>query len=124
MQRKISRPVSNEFPVWQDLLQARLQARAGKWISQVFPNNNIRRIMEQFGKKLPARRLRLKIISSATAMLHEDHFAGLSMDLASELIDARYHAVQVMLGFTIEHPNLHVDDQQCVHRVRPNRSAA
>jgi len=49
-------------------------------------------------------------------MLDKDHAAGPFADLGGEPIDALDDTAEVVFGFPVEEPNLHVDDKHCVHR--------
>ena len=68
-------------------------------------------------QKRPARRARHEIVFRATAMLHENHHAGPFAYLRGEPVDALDDAAQIVLRLAIEEPDLHIDDDQCVHRV-------
>ena len=110
---EIRRPSGNEQPIRCDLFQSCLQISLRERIVQAFADDNVGRIAEQFGKKLPAGCLRLKIVS--VAMLDEDYFAGITTDLGGEAVDALCNAAQVVFGVALEQPHLHVDDEHCVH---------
>jgi hypothetical protein len=112
---EISCPSGDQHPIRRDLLQARLQVRPGEWIIQVLPDNDITGISQQFGKKCPARRLRLEIVALAATMLDKNHRAGLFADLGRKLVDAFDDAGQIVLGLPIEESDLHIDDKHCVH---------
>jgi hypothetical protein len=112
---EISCQSGDQDPIRRDLLQARLQVRPGEWIIQIFADNNVTGISQQFGKKRPARRLRFEIVALAATMLDKDHRAGLFADLGRKLVDAFDDAGQIVLGLPIEESDLHIDDKHCVH---------
>jgi hypothetical protein len=53
-------------------------------------------------------------------MLHKDYCARPIADLGGKPIDAFDDAAQIVFGFSVEKPNLHVDDEHGVHCARPS----
>jgi hypothetical protein len=50
-------------------------------------------------------------------MLDEDDHAGPFADLCGEPVDSLDDAAQIVLRLAVEEPDLHIDDDQCIHRV-------
>jgi hypothetical protein len=50
-------------------------------------------------------------------MLHENHHAGPFADLCGKPVDSFDDAAQIVLRLAFEEPDLHIDDDQCIHRV-------
>jgi hypothetical protein len=49
-------------------------------------------------------------------MLDEDDRAGPFADSGGEPVDAFDDAAQIVLQLPVEEPDLHIDDDQCIHR--------
>ena len=70
----------------------------------------------EFRKKFPSGRLRFKDVTPAAAVLDQNDFAEFAADLGGKLVDAVQDSAQVVFGLASEEPDLHVHDEQRVHR--------